>query len=76
MDVRTLAPLLLNQLLLRQLADAGAWQRGADFHRGRHLMTTDLVGKEINTVPKVKMGVSGATSAAIRMDFMLISAPY
>ena len=36
----------------------------------------DLTGKEINTVPKVKMGASGATRAAIGMDFMLISAPY
>src|ERR1700730_11664222 len=47
MDVRVPAPLLLNQLLLRQLADAGARQRGAGFHGGRHLMATDLVGEEI-----------------------------
>ena len=36
----------------------------------------DLISKEINTVPKVKMGASGATRGAIHMDFMLISAPY
>jgi hypothetical protein len=36
----------------------------------------DLTGKEINTVPKAKMGASGATRAAIGMDLMLISAPY
>src|SRR6266481_418295 len=40
-------PLLFEQLLLRQLADAGARQRRADFERGRHLMATDLVGEEI-----------------------------
>jgi hypothetical protein len=36
----------------------------------------DLIGKEINTVPKVKMGASGAMRAAIHMDFMLIFAPF
>ena len=36
----------------------------------------DLISKEVNAVPKVKMGASGATRAAIHMDFMLISAPY
>src|SRR5260221_865527 len=35
--------LLLNQLLLRQLADAGARQRGAEFKRGPHLLAANLV---------------------------------
>src|SRR5262249_13081391 len=40
-------PLLFDQFLFRQFADGGAWQRGADFERRRHLMATDLVRQEI-----------------------------
>src|SRR5258707_574564 len=43
----SLAAVLLDQLLLRQFADGGARQCGADFEGGRHLMATDLVNQEI-----------------------------
>src|SRR6266853_1732308 len=69
------APLLLDQLLLRELADAGARQCGADFERGRHLVATDLVGEEIaqrferqgrSAGPQLDEGLGGFAPVRIR----------